>query len=71
VALYTDHYQHFFNCPDMIGKPGFHCGGNSEGLVDAAKVVVHVVNRHSVGMVLDFLAESIGQPSESPYSHAH
>jgi hypothetical protein len=39
--------------------------------MDAAKVVVHEVQRNHVPVVLKLLAESIRQPRESAHSHSH
>jgi hypothetical protein len=36
-----------------------------------AEVVVHMEDRQHVNMVLDFLAERIGQPSEAAHTHPH
>ena len=51
--------KHFFDCPHVIGEARFYCGGNSEGLVNPAEIVMHVVERDRVQMVLHFLAESV------------
>lgn len=69
--LQPDLIKHFLDCPDVIGDPGFHRGGNSEGLVKAAKIVVHIEEGYCVDLILDLLRESIGQPRESQHSHAH
>src|SRR5579864_2956495 len=37
----------------------------------SAKVVIHVVQRDHVTMVVDFLAESICEPSKPPHAHTH
>ncbi len=36
-----------------------------------AEVVVHEVQRHRVGVVLDLLAEPVGQPGEPAHPHPH
>ena len=35
----------FVQTPDVIGNPGFHRRGYTEGLMDAPKIVVHVAER--------------------------
>jgi hypothetical protein len=51
--------------PDVIGKPSFHRWRYSQRLVNAAKVVVHVVQRNCVTVILKFLAESVCQAREA------
>ena len=38
---------------------------------DSAKVLVHVMQRNHVAMIVDFLAESIGQASKAAHLHPH
>ena len=63
--------DHLFQRPHMICHTCRHCGGHTQRLVNAAEVVVHEVQTDCMHVVLDFLAEAIGQPSESPHVHAH
>ena len=39
--------------------------------MDAAKIVVHGVNRNGMAVVFHFLAESVRQSSETPHRHPH
>jgi hypothetical protein len=39
--------------------------------MNAKKVVVHMMNRNRVAVILDFLAESVCKPSETPHRDAH
>lgn len=39
--------------------------------MNPAEIVVHEVQRNIVLQILDLLAESIGQPSETPHAHSH
>lgn len=45
----------FFQRPHMIGKTRFHRRSNPQGLMDAAEIVVGVVDRNHVAVVLEFL----------------
>src|SRR5882762_9798555 len=71
LSLSPKYMKHFFNRPHMIRNSCFHRGSHAQGLVDAAEVIVHVVNCQRMCVILDFLAESICQPSEAPHGHAH
>jgi len=55
----------------MTAHASGHCGRDAKGLVDAAEVVMHVVQADSGHVVLDLLAESVGQAGETAHSHAH
>jgi hypothetical protein len=55
----------------MVRNTGFHGWRYPESLVNPAKIVVHEVNGDHVLMVFQFLAESVGQASKAPHSHAH
>ncbi len=54
----------------MIGESGFDGRGDSEALMDAAEIVVHVVNRDGGRVVFDLLRESGGQSREPAHAHA-
>jgi hypothetical protein len=43
----------FFDAPNVIGNARFHCRGNAKRLMDAPEVVVHEVECHGCGVVLD------------------
>jgi hypothetical protein len=47
----------FFNAPHMICDSSFHCGSHSKSLVNAAKIVVHEVDRNHMAVVLDLLSK--------------
>jgi len=55
----------------MIADPRLHRGGDSQGLMNPAEVVMHVVNGNGRDVVLDLLGESIGQSGESAHGHSH
>jgi small subunit ribosomal protein S15 len=46
-----------------------HCRRNSQSLVNPAEIVTHVVQRNRRCQILNLLAESIRQASESPHPH--
>lgn len=55
----------------MICDPRFHCGRHARCRVNAAKVVMHLENRQSVGVILDLLRESVSEPRKSAHVHRH
>jgi hypothetical protein len=55
----------------MIGDPGFHRGSDAQGLMHAAEVIVHVVERDSPDVILDALGEGVRQSRKSAHLHAH
>lgn len=44
----------FFNRPHMPTNACLRCGCNAQRFVNAAEIVVHVVNRHAAGVILGF-----------------
>ena len=46
----------FFERPDVIGHPRFHCRGNTKALVNAGEIVMHQVDCYRSGVVLNLLA---------------
>jgi 16S rRNA U516 pseudouridylate synthase RsuA-like enzyme len=64
----VDNIDHF---PKPIGNASRHSRRNFQRLVQPDKVVVHRVQRHRAGMVLDLFAESVCQPSEAAHVHPH
>ena len=54
----------------MIRKASFHRRSHSQGLVDAAKIVIRMIDRNHVAVILKFLRERIGQPREAPHAHS-
>src|ERR1035437_9462104 len=59
------------NRPRMLTDTRFHRRSNPEGLVNPAKVVVHVKQSDHCDVVLDLLAEGVCQPGEAPHVHSH
>jgi len=51
------------NLPDVLCQSGFHCRRHAESLVKPAKVVAHEVQRYSMTVILQFLAESVAEGS--------
>jgi len=66
-----DEFDNFGNRPHMLTNTSFHCRSNTERLMHANKVVVHLVERDGMNVILDSLAERIRQASEPPHLHAH
>src|SRR5258707_1972812 len=58
------------NFPKPISHASSHRRGHAKGLVDPAKVIIHVVQRDGQSVIFQFLLESIGKPSKSPAAHA-
>src|SRR6266852_6159387 len=57
--------------PHMRTNAGFHRRSDPQGLVHAGKVVMHVEQRNHRHMVVEFLTESVRQPSKSAHVHSH
>jgi hypothetical protein len=55
----------FLNFPDVVGHARFHRRSNAQGLMDAAEVVVHEVERDGMLQVRQLLRERIGQAREA------
>jgi hypothetical protein len=55
--------------PNMVCHSGFHSRGAAQGLVYAAEVVVHEVQRNVVLQILYFFGEPVGQSGKA--SHVH
>lgn len=55
----------------MIGYASLHRRSHAQSLVNPAEVIVHEVERHSMGLVLDLLAEGVRQPSHPAHAHPH
>ena len=55
----------------MIAKPRFHCWRDTQGLVNSAEIVMHVMESNRVLQILKFLAESVSQSRESAHRHSH
>lgn len=53
----------------MIRQSSFHCRRDAQGLVDAAEVVVGMVNRNHVAVILELLRKRVRQASKSPNTH--
>lgn len=52
----------FANRPDMVRKPKLHGRRDAQGFVHAAKIVVADIKADRRFVVLEFLAERVGQP---------
>src|ERR1017187_2844464 len=59
------------NRPRTLADPRFHRGSNTQGLMDADEVVVHMEQRQHSDMVFELLTEGIRQPGEPPHVHPH
>jgi hypothetical protein len=57
--------------PNVIGELSLHRGGDPQGHVNPAEVVVHEVQSDGRSVVLDLLARSVGQPREPAHAHSH
>ncbi len=64
--------------PHVVSHSGCHSGRGriatrslGERLVRPSEVIVHVVQGHRVGQVLDLLGEPVGQPREAAHAHPH
>ena len=55
----------------MSGNPGLHSWGDTKALVDAAKVIVHIVKGDRGNVVFNLFRERIGQASEAANAHPH
>ena len=55
----------------MIADACCHGRCHAQGLLNAAEVLMHEVQRHRVLKVLDLLAEAVGQAGEPAHAHAH
>src|SRR5206468_3669350 len=61
----------FRNRPNVVSQTRSHSWRDAKCLVNAAKVVMHIVERDGGNMILNLLAERIGQASEAPDLHPH
>jgi hypothetical protein len=59
------------NRPNMISDTSFHGRGYPQGLMDAAKIVMHGIEGDCMAQVIDFLAKTVCQASESAHRHPH
>src|ERR1035437_4531738 len=55
----------------MIGNASSNRRGGFQGRVNSGKIVVHHVERHGGGVVLDLLRERVRKPSEPAHTHAY
>ena len=55
----------------MIANSCFHCWRHSQGLMNPAEIVVHVMERHRVLQILKLFAECISESGKSAYRHSH
>lgn len=55
----------------MISYTSLHRRRYPQGLMNPGEVVMHEVERDGMGLVLDLLAERIGQPRHPAHAHPH
>src|SRR6266849_1702420 len=55
----------------MIANPCFHCWRDSQGLMNPAEVIVHIMKRDRMLKVLQFFRKAVRQPSEPTHGHSH
>lgn len=63
--------NYVFGIPYVVCNSCGHCRRNSKRLVDAAEVVVHVVQGDGCRMALQLLGERIGEPRKPAHLHSH
>ena len=75
LPLLVEEGDDLLDLPDVIGDASGHRGGTGVGGGEAhmrpSEVVVHEVQRHGSGKVLDLAGERIGEARETPHAHAH
>jgi hypothetical protein len=54
----------------MIANPRFHRWSDTQGLMNSAKIVVHVMERNRVLQILQFLRECVCEPGKSAHRHS-
>jgi hypothetical protein len=57
---FIHHAHHIVWRPQLSGNASSHRRRHAKRLVDAHKIVVHEIDRDSVGLVFDLLGEGIG-----------
>ena len=55
----------------MIGDPRFHSGRDAKRSVKLAKIVKAEVERNRRAVVVEFVAEAVGQPGQPANLHPH
>lgn len=65
------HQHDVFHAPQKICDARFHRWSGLDGLVNPHEVVDHEVEADRMHVVLQLLAESVGQSSEAAHSHPH
>lgn len=53
--LVFEQRNQFFNSPNVIYKTSFHRRRHAQRLMDAAEIVVGVIDRNHVAVILEFL----------------
>jgi len=61
----------FFHRPQVIGDASGHRRRDSQALMDADEVVVHVMDRERRDMALDLFAKAVRQSGEPSQAHPH
>ena len=57
--------------PQPIGDASRHSGRHAQGLMPTNEVVEYKIERQRMAVVVDLLAERIGQPREPTHAHPH
>jgi hypothetical protein len=68
-TLHRGKRNNILNRPQAPSNARRHCRSDPQALMNPANVVVHVEQRYSVHMVLDFLAEGVGESGKAPHVH--
>jgi hypothetical protein len=55
----------------VIADSRFHRRSNAQGLMNPAKVVIHVMKSDGCNVKFNLLRERIGQAGEAPHLHSH
>src|SRR5438445_5676695 len=55
----------------MIAQPGFHRWRNAKRLMDTNEVAIHEMKSDGIGMVVDFLGETVCKARETTHVHSH
>jgi len=69
--LLFEQSDNVFNSPKLLSNFCFHCWSASEGFVNPAEVVMHVVKSDSMHMILNLLVKAVRESGESPHTHSH
>lgn len=62
--------EQFTDSPDMIRNPKRHGWSLADGFMHSAKIVMHDVQANGCNVMIQLLAETVGQPRKPPLLHA-